>query len=133
MAARLVNAALGVWLLAAPGLLGYEGPARINHLIVGPLVASFAVMAYAEVLRELRWLNLVFGAWLVLSPLLLPHDHLALAAGVTTGMAITLLALVQGALKHNTGGGWPAAVRPDFHDRRNEPDDEERHQQGGEP
>lgn len=112
MAARIVNVMLGIWLLAAPFLFGYEGPARISHLVVGPLVASFAVMAFAEVLRELRWVNLLLGAWLVMSPLLIPHHQLALGIGVMTGMAITALAVVRGPLKHDTGGGWPAVFRP---------------------
>ena len=120
MAARFVNLALGIWLLAAPDLLGYEGPARISHLIVGPVVASIAVMAYAEVLRELRWLNLALGAWLVISPLLMPHEPLALVSGVMTGMAITALAVVRGPVKQNTGGGWPAVFRPKQDDERDE-------------
>ena len=120
MAARFVNLALGIFLLAAPDLLGYDGPARISHLIVGPLVASIAVMAFAEVLRELRWLNLGLGAWLVISPLLIPHDQLALGSGVMTGMAITALAVVRGPVKHNTGGGWPAVFRPNDNDQSDE-------------
>ena len=112
MAARIVNAALGIFLLAAPDLLGYGGPARISHLIVGPLAASIAVMAFFEVLRELRWLNLLLGSWLVISPLLIPHDQLALGTGVVTGMAITALAVVRGPVKNNMDGGWRAVFDP---------------------
>ncbi|MDQ3937965.1 MAG: SPW repeat protein [Chloroflexota bacterium] len=112
MAARVVNMLLGIWLLAAPDLLGYDGPARINHLIMGPIAATIAVIAASEVLRELRWLNLLAGAWLVLAPLLIPHDQQALFTGVTTGMAMTALALVRGQTKERLGGGWRAVLRP---------------------
>ena len=120
MAARIVNLALGIWLLGAPFLLGYEGPARISHLVVGPITASIAVMAFSEVLRELRWLNLGLGAWLVISPLLIPHDQLALGNGVMTGMAITALAVVRGPIRQKVGGGWPAVFRPDHRDENDE-------------
>ena len=36
MLAQLINAMLGIWLMAAPTILGYGGPARPNHQIVGP-------------------------------------------------------------------------------------------------
>lgn len=122
MAARVVNMLLGIGLLAAPDLLGYEGPARVNHLIVGPIAASIAVMAMSEVLRELRWLNLALGAWLVFSPLLIPHDRLALGVGVISGMAMTALAIVRGPVRERLGGGWRAVVEP--HDEREGGNDE---------
>ena len=110
MAARVVNVILGIWLLAAPELLGYEGPARISHLIVGPTAASIAVIAISEVLHELRWLNFVLGAWLVLSVLLIPHDQAALVNGVASGVALAALALVRGPVTGRLGGGWPAVL-----------------------
>ena len=117
MAARLVNIAFGVWLLFSPDLLlGYEGPARISHLIVGPLIATTATIAVSQVTRELRWVNLLLGAWLVVSVVFIPHAPVALANGVAIGLATTLLSVVGGSRPHQQGGGWPAVLRPLAHD-----------------
>jgi hypothetical protein len=51
MWAQCLNAMLGIWLMAAPTILGYGGPARTNHQIVGPLAVSCAVIALWEVTR----------------------------------------------------------------------------------
>ncbi len=111
MAARIVGAALGVWLLAAPYLLDYDGAARISHLVVGPIAASVSVIAMSDVMRELRWVNFALGAWLVLSVLFIEHSDAALFAGVATGMALTAVSIVRGPVNQRLGGGWRAVVR----------------------
>lgn len=114
MAARIVNVCLGLWLLFSPDMvLGYDGPARVSHLIVGPLIATMATVAMSQVLRELRWVNLLLGAWLVVSVLFIPHPPMALVNGVAVGLAVTLLALVAGAHPNRLGGGWRAVIRPE--------------------
>jgi hypothetical protein len=48
MWAQLINALLGMWLMAAPAVLGYIGPARTNDRIIGPLAAGAALIAIWE-------------------------------------------------------------------------------------
>ncbi|MGH7966442.1 MAG: SPW repeat domain-containing protein, partial [Candidatus Binatia bacterium] len=48
MWAQLTNILLGVWLMVAPAVFGYVGTASTNDRIVGPLVASFAMIALSE-------------------------------------------------------------------------------------
>jgi hypothetical protein len=67
MWAQLINAMLGMWLMAASSALDYGGPARMNHYIVGPLAVSCAVIAIWEVTRPLRWGSLALGLWLLIS------------------------------------------------------------------
>jgi hypothetical protein len=109
MWAQLINAALGVWLMAAPSILGYDDPARTNDQIVGPLAATVAVIAWWEVTRSVRWINVLLGLWLLVSPWVLGYGD----AGVTLhsfaiGTPLALLAVVQGKSKHRFGGGWSA-------------------------
>jgi hypothetical protein len=102
MWAQALAFAIGIWLMLAPELLGYRGAARINDLVVGPIAASFACVAMWEVGRGLRWVNLVLGAWLAASPLVL-------GAGLNqalSGLALCALSLVRGRLKRRCGGGW---------------------------
>lgn len=105
MLARFLNLALGIWLMAAPELVGYSGPLRTNHLIVGPVVASIAVIGMWEIARELRWINLVLGIWLVVSAFLLSGPG-GLTNGIISGAMIAVLSLVKGKIKGRVGGGW---------------------------
>jgi len=66
--ARLLSAALGAWLMAAPDVLGYGGTAGVNDHVVGPIVVGSAVAAAWPVMRPLRWVGLVVGAWLLVPP-----------------------------------------------------------------
>lgn len=63
-----VCAALGLWLMAAPAVLGAAGGAAASDHLAGPLVTTFAVVALAEVGRPVRSLNLPLGAWVAAAP-----------------------------------------------------------------
>ena len=67
--ARLVNAGLGLWLMAAPAVLGYGAPAEINDRIAGPIAATFAIIAITGATRPARRVNAAVGAWLLIAPL----------------------------------------------------------------
>jgi uncharacterized membrane protein len=99
--------ALGVWLMAAPDMMRYEGPERIVDHIVGPLVMSMAIIAMAEVTRSARWVNVTLGLWLMLAPVLMGYEPLHIGArSALIGGAILLLSLVKGPEREQTGGGW---------------------------
>jgi hypothetical protein len=107
---RLVSAGLGVWLLAAPDVLGYGDVASTVHRVAGAVVASVAIMAIWEVLRALRWVNAVFGAGLVVAALVLDAPAAARAGGLLAGLGIVALACVRGPLRASYGGGWRMLV-----------------------
>ena len=111
MWAQLASTALGVWLMAAPSVMGYHGPARTNDHVVGPVVATFACVAIWEVTRPVRWGNVVLGLWLVLAPWVLAAGWAATANETFTGVVLCCLALVRGRLTIAAGGGWSALWR----------------------
>lgn len=82
----VLSALIGFWLMAAPPALGSEGWAANSSFLVGPLIAVVAISAMAEVIRPFRYLNLLFGAWIIVAPWLL--------SGSTTGS--TLNGLIAG-------------------------------------
>ena len=99
--------ALGVWLMAAPDVMQYEGTERIVDHIVGPLVVSMAIIAMAQVTRSVRWINVALGLWLMLAPVLMRYEPLHIGArSALIGGAILLLSLVKGPERAQTGGGW---------------------------
>jgi predicted cobalt transporter CbtA len=110
--AQLIATALGIWLMAAPDVLGHGEPARTNDQIVGPLVATFAFIAVWEVTRGLRWLNAVLGAWLVVAPALLGYpEPRSIINSVVVGVVVIGLSLVRGAMTERFGGGWRSLWR----------------------
>ena len=55
MSYQLAVILLGLWIMASPDLMSYEGPERLNNHIVGPLVVSMGIIALAETTRAVRW------------------------------------------------------------------------------
>ena len=96
MWSQALNLLVGLWLTAAPGVLGYNGPAALNHHILGPIAASAAVVALWECTRAIRWLNLPIGVWLLIAPWVFAYEPVprfdSLACGLLA-MRPVLLAL----------------------------------------
>jgi hypothetical protein len=106
---QVINAVLGVWLMAAPAVLGYDGAGRISNLIIGPFAATFAIVAMWEVVRPLGKLNVALGGWLVVAPLLLNHGSMVpVINSFVVGILMIALALMSGNTSDKFGGGWRA-------------------------
>ncbi len=67
----LVSVALGLWLMFAPFTLGITGSAAHSDHLFGALIVTAAVIALADVGRVTRFINILFGAWIILAPWLL--------------------------------------------------------------
>lgn len=109
--ARWVSAALGVWLMAAPAVLGYGGFAGATHRLVGSVVASFAFVAVWGHMRGLRWANLPLGALLLVVPWPLGFGEVATVDSLVVGLALVTLAPVGGPIRERYGGGWAVLWR----------------------
>ena len=115
----LLCAGLGIWLMAAPGVLGSRGSAAASDQLVGPLVVTCAVIAWAEVARPVRYLNLLLALWLIAAGL--PWGSLLTGAtaasqwnDVLVGMALIGLTLPPGGVRERYGSWdrvlrWPAS------------------------
>jgi hypothetical protein len=111
MWARVCGALAGVWLMAAPSVLGYSGAARVSDLIAGPLAVSAAVIAMSQVTRPIRWATLPLGVWVVVAPWLLGAPAEARVSGLLAGVLLIGVALVRGQVRERFGGGWAALWR----------------------
>jgi hypothetical protein len=109
---RVGNVLVGVWLMAAPSVLGYGAIAATNDRIAGPTVAAIAIVAMSQVTRAFRWLNLLIGVWLLVAPWILDYPSSALASSTVSGMALAGLACLRGRVDRRYGGGWRSLVRP---------------------
>lgn len=107
MIARIVAVASGIWLMFAPAVLGYGGPAADNDRIFGPIGAAFAFVAVWDVVRPLRWATVPVGMWLILAPFLLGYGGVpATVSSVVAGAVMAVTAPLGGETRQVYGGGW---------------------------
>ena len=88
MWAQMMNAVLGIWLMAAPTVLHYDGALQVNDRIVGPLAAACAIVALWPVTRPVRWVNVALGMWLIIAPWVFSVPKLALLHSVGVGFLL---------------------------------------------
>jgi hypothetical protein len=100
----VICAALGVWLMAAPAVLGYAGTAAGNDQLLGALVVTFAVIGIGEVARAARLINIPFAVWLCVAPWLLPGATMpSTVSAVITGAALLVLSVPRGTVTDRFG------------------------------
>ena len=100
--------------MAAPAVLGYGGAAQTNDRVVGPVAATFAVVAIWQATRSLRWVNLAAGLWLLAAPWVLGYGETAPTVNsLAVGVVLAALALVKGEVTRRFGGGWRSLLQED--------------------
>ena len=67
----LLSAALGAWLMFTPSTVGSAGSAAHADHLIGALIVTVSVIAWADVGRAARYINVLFGAALIAAPWLL--------------------------------------------------------------
>ncbi len=84
--------------------------AHSDHL-VGALVITVAIIAMGEVARALRFVNVLFGFWVIAAPWLLEGaSPIARWSGAAVGLALILLSLPRGARSREHYGSWDRFV-----------------------
>jgi hypothetical protein len=100
----LVGAALGLWLMFAPSTLGSTGKAAHSDHLIGALILTVAVIALAEVGRVARFVNVLFGAWIIAAPWLLGGATTAATwDDVIAGSLVILLSFQRGTIIEQYG------------------------------
>jgi hypothetical protein len=101
---QAISGILSIWLLAAPAFFQTHGAAANSDHLVGAIALTVVATALAEVTRAARFINILFGAWLVAAPWLLNGFTLGGQwSDVTVGAALILLSLPRGAVRENYG------------------------------
>lgn len=92
-----INTVLGLWLVVSPWALGYamETTPTWNAWVLGVVIAVTGIAALVAFHRWEEWLNVVFGAWLIVSPWLLGFAGLtdALWNQIVVGLVVAALAV----------------------------------------
>jgi uncharacterized membrane protein len=106
-----ISIALGVWLLFAPAVFGTTGRASDSDRLLGALVVTFTAIAVAEVGRPVRFLNILFGAWIIIAPFLLAgYTPAGFVGGIVTGFALIILSFPLGRIRASYGS-WNRYIR----------------------
>jgi nucleoside-diphosphate-sugar epimerase len=107
----IASAVLGVWLMFSRLIFGTAPPLADNDHLVGAMVVTVAVIAMGEVGRALRFVNVLFGVWLIAAPWLLAGGSMVAAwAGVAAGVALIALTLPRGRRSSEHYGSWDQYV-----------------------
>jgi hypothetical protein len=110
--AQIINAVLGVWLMASPAVFGYAGAGRINDVVVGPVAATLAIIAFWEVTRVVGKANVALGVWLVVASWVLGYERvIPMINEFVVGVAMVAFAMTRGKARDAFGGGWRSLVK----------------------
>lgn len=108
MTAQITAVILGIALMAAPSILHYDGVAADVDHTLGPLAVAVGLMAASQILRGLRWVNLVIAIVLGASIPILQQPRDGTLAVVLIALALVGTALVRGTISERFAGGWSA-------------------------
>lgn len=98
-------AALGLWLMASPAVLGISGLASDTSHLLGALVVTVSVIAMAQVARPVRFLNCLIAIGLAASCAFLPGGSAGFrASSVAVAVGLFLFSLPLGPVRDRYGG-----------------------------
>lgn len=100
----LVQAALGVWLMAAPYFVGEPGSVAANNsVLTGALVTTVAGIALAEVTRAARFLNVPLALWIAVAPWLFGAPLPATVNAAVVAVVLVATSIPRGPVRERYG------------------------------
>ncbi len=88
----------------APSALGSTGAAANSDHLAGALIVTAAVIALADVGRATRFVNVLFGAWLIVAPWLLAGTTKSVTwSDMIAGALVILLSFPRGKIGERYG------------------------------
>lgn len=107
----IVSSLIGMWLMFTRLAFGTSDAMANSDHVVGALVVTISIMAMAEVGRPIRFINILFGLWLVAAPWFLEgvSSNLATWNSMLIGLALIALALPRGKIS-NAYAGWDRCI-----------------------
>lgn len=108
--ASWTNVVLGLWLIAAPFVLGYVGvtTAMYEAIVLGIVIAALALWratgAETPAMASVSWLVAAGGLWVLVAPFVLGYTATTVAVwnDVIVGLAVLVLGVWR-ALSHGRG------------------------------
>ncbi|MHB8622875.1 MAG: SPW repeat domain-containing protein [Sulfuricaulis sp.] len=97
----LLATIIGIWLMFTRLTFDNAGAMANSDYLVGASVVTFSIIAFAEVARSMRLINILFGVWLIAAPWLLNGVSSPLATGnsIICGALLIALAIPRGTIR----------------------------------
>jgi hypothetical protein len=114
-----ISAAAGIWLIFSPAVFDYVGTtAATLDRIVGPFIATFAIIALGDATRNVRFWNVPPAVAMVVLAFVLAYP-----TGATVGNTLAMLVVIGSAfyprrIEVGLAGGWAALFRKDPYNTR---------------
>jgi hypothetical protein len=107
----LYNLLLSLFLFVTPWLFAYRNAdARADVWASSAAVAMVSILALMAFSNWQEWLNLLLGAWLILSPWVIGFTHTrAMHYSIVIGTAVTLFAAIELFLVYDTPARDPVS------------------------
>jgi nucleoside-diphosphate-sugar epimerase len=107
----MLSTALGIALMCSRLLFDTTGQAAHNDHVVGALVVTCSIMAWGDVARPLRFINIGLGAWLLVTVSLFDgYTRIGAGAALLAGLALIGLAFPMGRINTHMGA-WDRVAR----------------------
>lgn len=95
--------AIGIWLMCTRLVLGTEGPMADSDHLIGALVLTITITAFAEMMRPVRFLNVLFGLALCITPFVFGVGWLPTLSSVMCGIGLMALSIRKGDIQNHYG------------------------------
>jgi hypothetical protein len=114
MWAAIFNIIIGLFLMIAPAIFHFDKSISDHYHIVGPVVATFAIISLWEVNHGAHYFDILPGLWFIIAPFIFHFQSgSATWIAVVSGVLVVLLSLVKRRVKGKYGGGWRSLLQKD--------------------
>lgn len=106
----ILTALLGIWLLFSDDAFGFHGIIAKNANVCGALITTISIISFAEVIRSLRFVNILIAVWAGLAPWVCTGEctFLKWNHGLVAALVI-VLSLIRGKVKEHYGS-WDSKI-----------------------
>lgn len=100
----LATALVGGWLMVSPYVLKVTGIAADLDFIIGAMIVVVSVISMAEVVRSFRFVNMLLGLYVFISPWVIFVDHpIRQWSNLFVGILVIALSVRKGIIKEKYG------------------------------
>jgi len=100
----LITALIGAYLLFCNNILGFHGILADNTDVCGALIVVFSIISWAEVVRAVRFVNMIIALWFGISAWVLPGaTPLLMWHGGIVAVIVIILSIFRGRIKEKYG------------------------------
>ncbi len=106
----LITALIGAWLLFANNIIGFHGVLADNTDVCGALIVVFSIISLAEVIRPVRFVNMLVALWFGISVFVLPGaTPFLMWHAVIVAVVVIMLSIFRGRIKEKYGN-WDRKI-----------------------